>query len=208
VDQVAKGAARSGAWMRLTPRWSGCVKDGVPSSNIGAHRSAQPLDRMKVLSRSFQLLCLLACAAAPDVVNAVCLDPKTWISGYRKPFEEELKESIAIVVAKVVSERKVFEDPEDSETYSVIFTLHTEQVLKGNPLQDFKLRMELDSGRYGLQVGEKHLLFITKWPWKVRGAHYVISACGNSARFPEAEETAARVAEALGIRMRSTAGRQ
>jgi len=157
---------------------------------------------MKVPRLNFPLLCVLACAAAPDVANAVCLDPKTWISGYRKPFDEELKESIAIVVANVVSERKVFETPEDPEMYSVIFTLHTEQVLKGSPLKDFKLRMELDSGRYPLQVGEKHLLFITKWRWKVQGADYVISVCGNSTRLPEGEQTAARVAEALGVRMR------
>jgi hypothetical protein len=158
---------------------------------------------MNVPRLSFLLLCLFACAASANVANAVCLDPKTWVSGYRKPFQEELKESIAIVVANVVSERKVFEDPEDPETYSVIFTMHTEQVLKGNPLKDFKLRMELDSGRYSLQVGEKHLLFITKWPWKVQGADYAISACGNSTRLPEGERTAVRVAEVLGVRTRS-----
>ncbi len=158
---------------------------------------------MKVPRLCFPLLCLLTCATGANVASAVCLDPKTWVSGYRKPFEEELKESIAIVVANVVSEHKVFEDPEDPETYSVIFTLHTEQVLKGNPLKNFKLRMEFYSGRYPLEVGEKHLLFITRWPWKVRGADYAISVCGNSTRLPEGERTAARVAEALGVRMRS-----
>ena len=52
------------------------------------------------------------------------------------------------------------------------------------------MRMELDSGRYSLQVGEKHLLFITQWPWKVHGADYVISACGNSRRLPDSANRA------------------
>ena len=135
----------------------------------------------------------MAYIALVDVAAAVCLDPKSGVSGYQVPFEDELNSSIAIVLAEVVAERKVFETPEDPEYYSVIFTVRTNQVLLGNPLKTFKLREELDSGRYPMRVGEKHLLFITKWRWKVRGADYVINACGNSARLPEGDDVVAKV---------------
>jgi len=77
------------------------------------------------------------------------------------------------------------------------------QVLMGNPLKVFKLREELDSGRYGMARGETHLLFITKWRWKVRGADYVIDPCGNSKRLPEGDEVLARVKKALAKKARA-----
>jgi hypothetical protein len=143
------------------------------------------------------LLASLAYVAATPVVEAVCLDPKSGVSGYKVAFEDELNSSIAIVLAEVIAERKVFETPEDPGYYSVIFTVRTDQVLLGNPLKTFKLREELDSGRYPMSVGEKHLLFITKWRWKVRGADYVINACGNSSRLPEGNRVVVKVQNAL-----------
>jgi len=152
---------------------------------------------MSQIQRRFPMALLVVLAALPSVASALCTDPKTWVSGYRVPLHEELKASIAIVIGNVIEERKVFETPEDPEAYSVIFTVHVEQVLKGNPLKVFKLRMDLDSGRYSMGVGEKHLLFITKWRWKVRGADYVINSCGNSSTLPEGEETLSQVNQAL-----------
>jgi hypothetical protein len=137
--------------------------------------------------------------AVPNLAAAVCLDPKSGVSGYRVPFQDELNASIAVVVGEVVSERKVFETPEDPAYYSVIYTVRTEQVLKGRPLKIFRLREELDTGRYPLSVGEKHLLFITHWKWKVRGADYVIDACGNSSRLPEGDQVVAVVQRALNV---------
>jgi hypothetical protein len=143
------------------------------------------------------LLAPLAYVAFVHVAEAVCIDPKSGISGYQVPFEDELKSSIAIVLAEVVAERKVYEPSEDPEYYYMSFTVRTDQVLFGNPLKTFKLREELDSGRYSMSVGEKHLLFITKWRWKVRGADYVINSCGNSSRLPEGNSIVVKVQNAL-----------
>jgi len=152
---------------------------------------------MNKSSHKILLPLLVMSAAVTDLASAVCLDPKTWISGYKVPFQVEFNSSIAIVIGEVISEQKVYETSEDLEYYYLIFTVRTEQVLKGNPLKTFKLREELDSGRYSLSVGERHLLFITKWKWKVRGADYVINSCGNSSRLPEGDQVVAEVQRAL-----------
>jgi hypothetical protein len=152
---------------------------------------------MKRLLLSFPMPLLALLTVIPGVASALCTDPKTWVSGYRVPFQEELNASIAIVVGDAIEEQKVFETADDPEMYSVIFTVRVEQVLKGNPLGVFKLRMDLDSGRYEMGLGERHLLFITKWRWKVRGADYVINSCGNSSTLPEGNDTLARTKQAL-----------
>jgi hypothetical protein len=75
------------------------------------------------------LLALLAGFVAPTgVATAVCLNSKTLVSGYPVPLAEEINSSAAIVIGKVIAERRVSDDPSHPEYFSAtIYTVHVDK---------------------------------------------------------------------------------
>ncbi|QOL25835.1 hypothetical protein LP316_00475 [Thalassotalea sp. LPB0316] len=119
--------------------------------------------------------------------HAVCFDPKTWISGYKIPLEQEIEESKAIIIGEVIKEERIHDIPNDPEFYSAIhFTIRVEQTLKGDIEDEIMIKETLDSSRYGLSLNEKHILFL--YPDKYdENFDYSVTSCGNSSLLPEGE---------------------
>lgn len=127
---------------------------------------------------------LVASLAAFGDLHAVCLDPKTWGSGYHVPIDQEIESSDAIIIARVVDARRIFDNPSDPESFSAtIYTVRIERLLKGDPPAVVKIHDGNDSGRYGMNKGEQHILFLTRRQSE-SGAEYFVDSCGSSARLP------------------------
>jgi hypothetical protein len=130
---------------------------------------------------------------------AVCLDPKTLVSGYHVPLDEEIRTSKLIAVGEVTKSRYLKEDPTDPDDITAyIYTIRVLRPLKGRVPKLIELRSENDSGRYLMKEGERHLLFISS-----EGQHFVVDSCGNSSSLPkgnavlqQVEATLARSASA------------
>src|SRR5687767_6959479 len=126
-------------------------------------------------------LSVLVIAAAMPSALAVCLDPKTLVSGYQVPFGEELESSTAVVVGEITAQESVNEDPSDPEGLAAyIYTVEVSRQLKGNLPQTIRIRVEADSGGYRMAVGEQHVLFLQS-----EESHLVANDCGNSSQLPE-----------------------
>jgi hypothetical protein len=134
--------------------------------------------KSKLASRTLILLTLASHLAATE---AVCLDPKTWISGYKEPLTLEVRKAEAIVIGRVVSEQPLQENPDDPEgltSYNVRVRVLVR--LKGNLPNVFVIRNENTSARYLFGVGEEHLLFVA------RGSEGLwVNSCGNSSAMPQ-----------------------
>jgi hypothetical protein len=124
---------------------------------------------------------------------AVCLDPKTFVSGYHVALDEEFRSSKAIAIGKVTKERYLKEDSTDPDGITAsIYTIHVLRQLKGQLPKVVGLRSENDSGRYPMRVGERHLLFLHK-----EGRHFIVDSCGNSSVLPQGNAVLTRVEAAL-----------
>lgn len=111
-----------------------------------------------------------------QTASAVCLDPETSVSGYRVPLDKEIQSTKQIVIGEVIKSRYLQEDLTDPDGITAyIYTVKVLRQLKGKILEVIELRSENDSGRYEMQVGERHLLFLSK-----EGQYYKIDSCGNS----------------------------
>jgi hypothetical protein len=129
---------------------------------------------------------LAAAALAPGLGGAVCLYPDKDLSGYRIPLDREIDSSPHIAIGKVVSEKQLT-GPGGPEWFAAtIYSVRVEAVLKGRLHGSITLRIENDSGRYAMDVGERHILFLQPLPPK-RGAGYSADSCGNSSLLPEGE---------------------
>lgn len=126
-------------------------------------------------------LVLLALAFQLSTAGAVCLDPKTFISGYKIPLDLEVRTTEAIVVGRVLSEKGLKEDPTDPEGYTAYnMTVRVVANLKGNVPKVIVIRNENTSARYPMSIGEEHLLFVTRHEHELW-----VNSCGNSAPMPE-----------------------
>jgi hypothetical protein len=152
------------------------------------------------------LMLLIAALLSPRPASAVCLDPKTDISGYHIPLDEEIHESTAIAVGTVVGEKKLNDGPDGPEwIVATISSVRIQKVLKGRLPKRVKVRTENDSGRYFMDIGETHLLFLRPLPANL-GAGYWADSCGSSSRLPEGEAVVKQV-EARLRKSRATPGR-
>lgn len=136
-----------------------------------------------------RVLVLLGQGSLICTADAVCLDPKTFVSGYRIPLASEVVSADAIVVGRVLSERALTEDPADPEgvtAYDVTVKVVTR--LKGDVPDRLILRNENTSARYPMSVGEEHILFVSRdrrQPW--------VDRCGNSSPMPAGRPVVARI---------------
>ena len=134
---------------------------------------------------------LLCCAAVSG--SAVCLDPATAQSGYRQPLAEELRSTELVAVGKVFRERSSRELARDPNAVSVsLYRVRVQHWVKGRSPKWLEVKVENDSGRYNMSVGEVHLLFLNK-----SGRDFAINGCGNSSVLPVGEPTLAAVRAAL-----------
>jgi len=124
---------------------------------------------------------------------AVCLDPKTFISGYQVPLDEEIRSNKIIAIGEVIKSRHLQEDPTDPEGITAtIYTIQVSRQLKGRLPSVIKMRSENDSGRYWMEVGERHILFLRK-----KGQYFTADSCGNSSPLPKGNDVLKRVEEML-----------
>ena len=68
------------------------------------------------------------------------------------------------------------------------------RILKGHLSGNIEIRGENDSGRYGLEIGQRHLLFLG-----VKGQYYQVSSCGNSSLLPTGDDTLKKVETMLDL---------
>lgn len=134
-------------------------------------------------------LVLLAVASYIYPAAAACLDPKTFISGYKVPLGLEVRTADAIVLARVLSEQGLHEDPADPDGYTAYnVSLKVLASLKGTLPTVIVIRNENTSARYALSVGEEHILFISRAAQKLQ-----VDSCGNSAEMPEGGKTVKQI---------------
>lgn len=126
----------------------------------------------------------VACVAlvAASQASALCLDPRTFASGYQVPLIEEVRSAAVIVTGKVVGGQELREDADDPQGVTAhLWTVRPIRPLKGHVPRLLMLRVENTSGRYPIQAGEEHLLFLAR-----DGKHFLVDGCGNSSALPEA----------------------
>ena len=126
-------------------------------------------------------------------VHAVCLDPKTSVSGYQMPINEEIKSTKFIAIGEVIESKYLQED----STYPEGITATIQKVkilkqIKGNLPGVIELRVENDSGRYWMEAGERHLLFLSR-----EGQHFIVDSCGNSSGLSKGNEVLKKVESML-----------
>jgi hypothetical protein len=126
-------------------------------------------------------LVLLGQTAFPCKAGAACLDPKTFVSGYKEPIAEEVRTADAIVIGRVLSKQGLQEDPTDPDGYTA-YKVKIEVItrLKGNLPKVFVIRDENTSARYGMSTGEEHLLFVSG-----SSEDLWVNSCGNSSVMPK-----------------------
>jgi len=123
---------------------------------------------------------LIILTAASPTAYAVCLDPETLMSGYQVPLDKEIQLTEVIAIGTVSKKQALHEDLSDPGSITAyIYTVQIFRQLKGRVPQIIGLRAENDSSRYSVEVGEKHLLFLSK-----ESQHFIADSCGNSSALP------------------------
>jgi hypothetical protein len=126
----------------------------------------------------------LLAVAMPAATRAVCLDPETGASGYRVPLDEEIAQSVAIVLGEVVDREESSRDPADPDGISELsYTIRVTRRLRGEAPDHVVLSFENTSGRYAAEPGESHVLLLQR-----DGDGYEVDACGNSAPLPQGQD--------------------
>lgn len=116
--------------------------------------------------------------------SAVCLNPTTFVSGYKIPLASEVHAADGIVIGRVLSEQGLREDPTDPDGYTAYnVTVRVITRLKGNLPNVIVIRNENTSARYPMSIGEEHLLFVSK-----DGEGLSVNSCGNSLAMPEGKQ--------------------
>ena len=130
------------------------------------------------ITRYIISLCTVALAFS---VSAVCLDPKTGVSGYRIPLNEEVSSTKSIAIGKITKKRPFSENLSNPELAIVhIYSVQVTRTLKGQLPKAINIRVEQDSGRYVMDVGEKHLFFLNQ-----ENDYFIVDSCGNSSPLPD-----------------------
>jgi hypothetical protein len=142
---------------------------------------------MKQSVTTLAITFLLSCAYAP-MASADCPDSNP--AGERRvPLQDELKDSVAVIVGKVVGRRELHETVSDPKLVTaVLFRVQVVQLVQGNIPAEIDIRKEPRSGRAALETGREYLLIVQRrgprWPLPLGDAYYV-SDCGNSGPLAE-----------------------
>jgi hypothetical protein len=139
------------------------------------------------------IVLLIILAAASPTAYAVCLNPETVMSGYQAPLNKEIQLTEVIAIGTVTKKQALHEDSSDPEDITAyIYTVQIFRQLKGRVPQIIGLRTENDSGPYSMEVGEKHLLFLSK-----EGQYFIADSCGNSSALPTGDAVVKKVEATL-----------
>jgi hypothetical protein len=144
--------------------------------------------------KTYKLICgILLSLFCWQLAHAVCLDPKTLISGYKVPLNDQIVSRESIIVGKVIKKLDLHEEKSDPQDITAtLYTIRVKQILKGVIIKTIKIRSENDSGRYIMDVGEEHLLFLTK-----EDRYFRVDSCGNSSILPKGNKTLQMVKQYL-----------
>ncbi|MBH0180677.1 MAG: hypothetical protein HP490_03105 [Nitrospira sp.] len=139
------------------------------------------------------IVLLIILASANSTAYAVCLAPETLLSDYQAPLNKEIQLAEVIAIGTVTKKQSLHENSSDPEGITAyIYTVQIFRQLKGRVPQIIDLRTENDSGRYSVEVGERHLLFLSK-----EGQHFVADSCGNSSALPAGDAVVKKVEATL-----------
>lgn len=138
-------------------------------------------------------LVALVTVAAALPAYAVCLDPNTLVSGYHLPLREELRITNLIAIGKITKAKHLQEDSSDPDGITAyIYTVQISRQLRGHLPHVISIRDDNDSGRYAMEAGEEHLLFLSK-----KKKYFSVDSCGNSSVLPEGNAVLKQVEAAL-----------
>jgi hypothetical protein len=129
--------------------------------------------------------CLIALVALATTLPAaaVCLDPKTFVSGYHLSLNDEVRSTRLIAIGKITKETSLQEDSSDPDGITAhIYTVQIFRQLKGHLPKVISIRVGNDSGRYLMDIGEEHLLFLAK-----NDKYFWVDSCGNSSVLPRGD---------------------
>ena len=144
------------------------------------------LGLMKIIHLS--IACILGIVFIQSA-NALYLDPSTQISGYITPLSQEVKTSENIIIGTVDDIQPLQEDREDPQGVTAYnLSVKVLRNLKGRLPDLIPLRIENNSSKYPISIGEKHLLFINQQE-KV----FTVDSCGNSSLLPQGLNTLKQV---------------
>ena len=113
--------------------------------------------------------------------NALCLDPNTLISGYIEPLPQEVQTTETIIIGAVENIQPLQEDQDDPLGITAyLLSVKVLRNLKGKLPASITLRIENDSSRYPISIGEQHILFLNK-----ENNVFTVNSCGNSSPLPQ-----------------------
>jgi hypothetical protein len=175
---------RSSYHSALTPNYA-FDRPGLSTARAPrAGRSTRASGRMRVFRYMVGCSALLLCSVA---ALAACLDPKDPSKYYYPSLAVEVQRSAAIVIGTIENSRGLTEDPADPEGITTyIYSVRIKRLLAGFAPSLFQMSVENNSGGYRMEVGETHLLFLTK-----HGQYFDADPCGKSAQLPMGNATLA-----------------
>jgi hypothetical protein len=78
------------------------------------------------------VIVLALTATLTQAAHAVCLDPKTFVSGYHVPLNEEIQSTRMIAIGEVIKSRYLQEDSTDPDGITAyIYTVRVLRQIKG-----------------------------------------------------------------------------
>lgn len=126
---------------------------------------------------------------APIPAFGVCLDSNGLTSGYQIDLTTEIQSTTAIAIGRVTRIKPLMEDNADPDGITAhTYTIRVSRQLKGHLPKTIRLRIENDSGRYPMDVGEEHVLLLTK-----RGKYFEVNGCGHSSPLPQGTKILERI---------------
>lgn len=136
------------------------------------------LGLMKIIL--FSIACLFGVVFIQSA-SALCLDPNTQVSGYEIPLLQEVQASEKIIIGTVENIRPLQEDQDDPlGVTAYVLSVKVLRKLKGTLPDSIALRIENNSSKYPIGIGEKHLLFLSR-----QENVFTVDSCGNSSSLPQ-----------------------
>jgi len=134
---------------------------------------------------------VLSLAVQTPAAWAACAD-SALASDQRVPIQDELGESVAVIIGKAEGKRELHENASrPKDVTSVLVHIRVVQLLRGNIPEQIDVREDGASAGASYDIGRQYVLFVErrgpKWPLPLGDAYYV-NDCGNSGPVAERAE--------------------
>jgi hypothetical protein len=137
-----------------------------------------------VMSRGFFAWAALIClATAAGPAHAYCLQPQP-VRVCTEYFHSE-----NVVVAKILSQRKIPETPDPNNVEGWFYKIAVQKTYRGAKLEGDEIYTGNDETKFAMEVGKTYLLFINK----NQQSRPAPDACGNSAEMSKAGDALAAI---------------